>query len=148
MMWPAVECTFVAKCMPSLYLAAFLRPSDKDIPQPAVCLVSGYQAGGCYYHPSQSEVQLGNRFIDAERGILVMDINSEDDSLAHEWRHHWQFINGWVYDGHQWGSGADYWTNLKRYFRTSRSEMDALVFSQQRTASVHEGWLDVLQVAV
>jgi hypothetical protein len=62
--------------------------------------------------------------------------------VAHEWRHYWQFANGWNYDGIPVDDRMfyidTYWDFVYDYFTKSKSEMDALLFSLEHAPCKHD----------
>ena len=106
----------------------WLRKSDKDITLPLVILAEGGYSG-YYLHPYKNEELINNRFYPSDKGIIVL--NPEDanaSTLAHEWRHHWQFWNGWENDSTIFNYNKDRRKEIIRFFTESKSEMDALLF--------------------
>lgn len=64
---------------------------------------------------------LETRWLRAEKWITSPLI------VAHEFRHHWQTVRGWKYDGKP--SVIDNtWRSIGRYFAESRSERDAMLY--------------------
>jgi hypothetical protein len=130
---------------PSLALRPFLPLSEKDLPTPRVLYVDGVPYGGIYFHPKDEGEVIGQRHIDLSRGALIVSTeNFAEDTLAHEWRHHWQFCNGWKYDGVNWPprglEQASYDAQVHAYFCGSKSEMDALKWSWRATGVKDDRW--------
>ena len=114
--------------------------TQKDISAPPVIEMAAAGFSGQYYPIEHAEVCLGGRHWSLAKGLIVLntvaisDHHDEADVIAHEWRHHWQFLHGWKYDGkppinHEWGGGETWRQNVKRYYTTSKSELDAMHFA-------------------
>jgi hypothetical protein len=110
--------------------------------------------GGYYLEPERTEYQIGDSFYDCIKGIIVIstlfDFVDLKHTIAHEYRHHWQFHKGWIYDGKGWNTPLedyDYEDIIKRYFNSSVCEMDALLFSI-RTAydKTLDYWMDIMEI--
>ena len=107
------------------------RP-DKQIILPPVVLSENipYTSDGMYLFPENVEIMIGEKFYPLDRGLIVISPNAEDFHLAHEYRHHWQWMNGWEFDGPgEWQQRKTYKKSIIDYFMGSRSEMDAHLFS-------------------
>lgn len=135
---------------PNLYLSQFVPNSEKGLPVPRVAFAH-LEVGGYYCHPTDEERWVGSRPLDCRRGLIVVDVSEDqEEALAHEWRHHWQKMNGWKYDGVGWDCATpddQYNQRIKEYFQRSRSEMDALLFSRRVGSETLRGWLDLLEIA-
>ena len=137
----------------ALSLTGIIPNSDKDIPAAPVVFVDGLYASGCYYHPHPGVTRIGGREFECNRGILVADVEKDfdgrGDALAHEWRHHWQYCHGWVSDSRGLQRpNEEYYEFIRRYFRSSRSEMDAELYAWRVTGKPYEPWADALKVAI
>lgn len=129
----------------------FRPKSDKEYGFPPVVLledprVNGERIGGAYFRPSDTEIEFGGLRYRGQRGlIIVRDDDESHTTIAHEWRHHWQWCNGWEYDGLGWPPTRSYENDIRRYFRGSRSELDALVYEFTWTKSErNEHWVDLV----
>jgi len=118
--------------LPSLELN-WLR-KDKDIPMPLI-LFEKISVGGYYCRPAKTEWYLNGKHYPLDNGLLVVNIETEYDfivnGIAHEWRHHWQWWMGVTSDCPGWNGGGSYKKNIMQYFLCSRTEMDALLFSNK-----------------
>lgn len=112
--------------------------TQKDISAPLLMEGPLPNASGCYYHQKTGETFVLGRHVPLDKGLIVIStihirtLSDEAEVFSHEWRHHWQLLNGWKYDGkplQDWGDYDAWAGNVARYFRTSRSERDALHFS-------------------
>lgn len=129
----------------------WLYKLDKFLPTPILVFDYEKEYGGYYLHPEKTEYQIGDSFFNCKNGIIVVstafDHNSLQNTIAHEYRHHWQFCKGWIYDGIGWNlpSEEDYDITLKNFFNSSKSEMDAYLFSVKVAYDkVMEYWLELL----
>lgn len=100
-------------------------------------MVEDMEVGGLYAQPEKDEIFIDGHFYPMDKGIIVISTEQGEDidaTLAHEYRHHWQFVNGWRYDGiGRWANvpGQNYEEKIINYFMQSRSEMDAHLFSMK-----------------
>lgn len=129
----------------------WLQRLDKWLPQ-SVVVVAQTRYGGFYVRPQAGEYWICGRPIDARRGIICISESAkseeEAETVAHEWRHHWQFWSGWQYDNLSWDALAPrgYEAAIISFFTGSRSEMDALRFSHERSPSPQtEQWCQMLR---
>ena len=115
-----------------LMLRTIARP-DKQISLPPVVVVESFHMGGMYCAPTNREILLEGRYHSLVEGLILLVAvpgGDLDANLAHEYRHHWQWMNGWKFDGVEYSdSKQSYKRNVIRYFMGSRSEMDAHLFS-------------------
>ena len=125
----------------------WLKRFDRSLTQPEVVFVAdlnidGVKVGGYYIEPQSREVAVGEFLVDAQFGVIAVSSNKEDDfiasTIAHEWRHHWQRHNGIKFDHIKWtGDKSIPWEDsIRKYFLSSRSEMDALLFEGRTSKSV------------
>ena len=120
----------------------WLSRSEKSLILPVVVFtekVTSY--GGMYHTPRKGEVLIQEKYYPLDKGLIEISTHFNDDanSIAHEFRHHWQFLNGWkLQDGIPWDfsfSPENYERNIKLYFTSSKSEMDAFLFQCKMTKS-------------
>jgi hypothetical protein len=120
----------------------WLARHDRDIPLPEVLFAStnqdfeGKRCGGCFYTPKPGEFLYRDAFIPFERGVIL--VGTEDPEvipgiIAHEWRHCWQFHRGLLrspqpYNPDEFSEADTYDSAIRKYFRTQRQEMDALLY--------------------
>jgi len=93
---------------------------------------------GTYIRPMNDRLIINNgkERYPMNRGIiLIYPINKEYfySNIAHEYRHHWQYLNGWKYDGRARQSimylkNGDIKKFVEEYYLKSKSELDALMF--------------------
>lgn len=118
---------------------------DKTIPMPKIIYadtVRGYS--GCFVHPMKAEILFEGVHVDARRGVIIVSPETEHEAntLAHEFRHLWQYWRGWANDCIPWPNFPDYKTNIIQYFTLSKIEMDALLWSQRVSPAILcEEWL-------
>jgi hypothetical protein len=103
---------------------------------------------GAFVSP-RAEIEIDGRCYDASKGIIYISANACDGTLAHEFRHHWQYWCGLKYDGEPFGaqqacSYDDYRVAIVRYFTVSYSESDALLYELKKTPRNNpaNAWLD------
>jgi hypothetical protein len=75
----------------------FLSKRDKDLPFPLLKYYRSETEEGYYVHPSDCRyVSDENLSFDSTNGIIFVNSNSLsiESTLAHEWRHHWQYYRG------------------------------------------------------
>jgi hypothetical protein len=118
----------------------WLSHFDKSLVRPEVIYmhspeVRGEPVGGYYVQPADCEYFIDGQFYDARFGIIVAATKEGDEfcrsTVAHEWRHHWQLHNGIPFDHHEWKLVGSYDDCIRRYFRESQSELDALLFEHK-----------------
>jgi hypothetical protein len=128
----------------------WIRNEDKSLVLPTVVFAPLSSYSGYYVSPRAGEREIEGGFYDLHFGLIVVStLNPENvaATLAHEWRHHWQACNGWVYDGIGWHSQspANYDRAIKEYFTRSRCEFDALRFEWRKArCEVNEYWRGIL----
>jgi hypothetical protein len=128
----------------------WIRNVDRTIPMPEVMYFPFTDAAGRYYNP-----ELGKEIYDADGkpfslkyGVIAVSSKFPElieETIAHEWRHHWQFFNGFKFDVSPINlfKKFSYEEALIRYFATSKTEMDALRF-QYQYSTVHDFWEEIL----
>ena len=132
---------------------SWLGSDVKGYSLPALVFSARRDVGGCYYHPERAEVLLDETHHDLTRGLIVISSVWPElipSSIAHEWRHHWQFLNGWQYDGKAWNwdrvNQANYDAAIVSFFTQSRSERDALRFERRKSQNdSNEQWISLLR---
>jgi len=136
----------------------WLSKKDKYLPIPEVVFVDSFYAGGCYFHPDRCQVLIGDKFINCDKGIIIVNTEyAEKDSelmysnnwipscLAHEWRHHWQYYNvddekdyiNWSFEGYD---TDEYWESIFSFFEKSNKELDALKFQHNIYPTEYSGY--------
>ena len=131
----------------------WLARKAKDILLPHLVFVESLEDGNsaCCYRPYKGEMQVGNVFVPFDKGLILvsesqMKFGSLENTLAHEWRHHWQWFN-FPRAGYSTKFNADA-TNYKdaiiKFFKDPK-EYDALVFSHKvapdRTSRTWIAWI-------
>lgn len=124
----------------------FLYKLDKFLPTPQVIFDRDTRYSGYYLYPEKEEYQIGDKFYDCRNGIIVVtSLEGTESILLHEYRHHWQFTKGWIYDGIGWNDPIDYNQSIVDFFMNSYSEMDAFLFSYNRCKDeLEESWMELL----
>jgi hypothetical protein len=118
---------------------SWLARRDKWVPLPELVFTNDGNAlyTGAYYRPQNWTLKINNKEICAKRGIIIINCEvykfSVEATLAHEWRHHWQWFNGMIPEtpidtSSLCWSDLDNWKkSIKTYFKQPH-EMDALRF--------------------
>lgn len=111
----------------------WLARYDKAIPLPRLAYEPLDDAQGYFYSPQRDVVALNGREYDLARGLIVVDPVSADigSTLAHEWRHLWQFHRGDQGRSVSWDvceQGRSYRDAIVEFFRRTPAELDALLF--------------------
>lgn len=117
----------------SLHLNWVSRKSKQTI-TPKVAYIEGHEEyGGFYVEPSYYPYIYEGIEIPCEKGIIfAVDDDTCRATIAHEWRHHWQKLNGWDLNYSKYNyvfSDPDiYDREIIRFFTDNDFEMDALMF--------------------
>jgi len=113
----------------------WLSKKDRHLPAPDIFYVNNLDIGGLYIPPRDIVMFEHEIEIHPSNGTIIIGEYNEDFPLeaimAHEWRHHWQYWNGWEYDGIGWNFTEDYDVYIEqitKYFLHSFSETDALKY--------------------
>jgi len=125
----------------------WIRKHDKSISIPEIVFTK-LDVSGCYYAPVRRELLLNETFVPLDKGLILVDLDDDaaESIIVHEWRHHWQHLNGQRYDGVSWSFQDDYDKELLNYFRYSKQEYDALIFQLRYSSSkVNEVWKEILE---
>lgn len=135
--------------MKSLELNWIRKKVDRTIPMPEVMYFPFTDAGGRYYRPQKGWMFDGDmRPHSMKYGVIVVSPLCSDNveaTIAHEWRHHWQYFHGVKFDATPVNifQTMAYEKALVKYFKSSRMEMDALRF-QYKHSTIHEAWEELL----
>jgi len=132
----------------------WLWERDKWLPLPDLVYRQDGSGSGVYYPPDPSPFFLedGNT-IAGLNGIICVSPDHNDteeavaNTLAHEWRHHWQWHSGKPWTPQRWAqcSADEYLGNIAAYYLRSRMEMDALLFSVRAAPSeLSSEWVDAI----
>lgn len=128
---------------------SWLRRGHKEIPLPEIIFDVGSQdIGGGYYHPQQNEVLIGKRYFDLYKGLIIINPIYDEkfilNSTCHEWRHHWQWLNG-IGGITKFDASIQYKPAIIKFFSKQFTELDALLFSlkmaPEDTALLWFDWL-------
>lgn len=137
---------------PSLSLN-WLHKEQKDIPTPQLIIQEWptWEVGGCYW-PVGCDGNEEYQNIRNHNGTIFVNVsNSEsiEETLAHEWRHHYQYWQLGMAFKHitSWDSlrqHYDYKISIKKYF-TQWHEWDALTFAHHKAGNdTTESWLEII----
>lgn len=131
----------------------WLRRFDRSLVVPEIVFVhtplanGTDECGGFYQQPIDQEFLIGDKFVDAHFGLIVIGIAEPEniaETIAHEWRHHWQLHNGMPFDNVRWQADKPYEHAIREYFLRSKAEMDALLFSRKVAPNdMTLEWLDL-----
>lgn len=105
--------------------------------------------GGCYWKPQPESYMVEGKFINFARGVIGVCHKTGNDgsTLAHELRHHWQYLNDWENDNYTpWHYlHGDYEDRIVYYFTTNATEMDALMFERKvQSTPLTDYWWDLI----
>jgi hypothetical protein len=130
--------------------------AEKWLPLPAIVIASQVyldtlNCEGMWCPPNESiEYVVEGRCYEASQGLIILADNACDGTLAHEFRHHWQYWRGFPPDT---SAGIDPTLPRKeaivQYFSNSRTEMDALLY-EARKAPKHNSaveWIEWIREA-
>jgi len=138
---------------PSLETNWLPQSLRKHTGQPMVCFDDGFEHGGMYTPPGYDpELTYGKDCITT--GLIIinpMGLSPIPATIAHEWRHHWQYLeNPRVFDGiwiPVYGQG-DHMEMIVDYFSYQWHEFDALRFTMSQYSCDEDGdWLIACQKA-
>ena len=134
---PALECRWLARRL-------------RHLPVPDVVYVDSLKVGGFYHPPTEDPIfHRGVVAPPARNGLIVVGVHYDDvdpSTLAHEFRHHWQYHNGIEFDHIPLNSdveGDQWWDHIYDYFTKSKTENDALMFEYR----VAKNWSNEMIVA-
>ena len=132
----------------------FVRNQDKSLILPELVFYEANGGNGQYYSPQKQEVQIGDKYYQLDSGLIQISPENPETfaaTLAHEWRHHWQWLHGmgkffvdsggWIKHSNRFSS---YDRALREYFFGCPMEMDALRF-QRRKGVVDWYMLDAMK---
>jgi hypothetical protein len=128
----------------------WIHKKAKDLLYPDVLYVPKLEnKSGCFYHPNKKqELLVGNRIYDLSKGLIL--ISESDDSrelpntIAHEWRHYWQFCKMGKIKGIPFDNKIPYQKAIKKFFEYS-IERDALLFSHKFAPSpLSDYWMGLI----
>jgi hypothetical protein len=122
--------------MKSLELNWIRKKVDKSIPIPEVVFHPLDGCAGKYYHPEKYELyDLDGKPYLMRYGVIVVNPECElvQTTIAHEWRHHWQYYNGIEFEISPRVDNEDYDKSLLKYFTGSKTEFDAIRFECKYT---------------
>ena len=103
-------------------------PKCKQLSIPDVFIIDDYDYSGCYYNPQQNEVILDGKCVPLKNGLIVIRIDTSPSTIAHEFRHHQQYMNGIDLSIQEWNFNKPYKDAIIEYYTKSFTEMDALLF--------------------
>ena len=112
--------------IPSLELNWLPKPKQLSIPD--ICIVDDYDYSGCYYHPQWNEAVLDDKCVSLENGLIVIRIDTSPSTIAHEFRHHLQYMRGFDFGVQEWDFNKPFKDAIIEYYSESFTEMDALLF--------------------
>jgi len=111
---------------PSLELNWLPKPKQMSIPD--IYIVDNYDYSGCYYKPQRNEAILDDRCVSLENGLIVIKRDTSPSTIAHEFRHHLQYMNGINSEIQEWDFNKPFKDAIIEYYTNSFSEMDALLY--------------------
>ena len=131
----------------------WLSSVDKQYSIPKVVFTTGGENSGVYYQSEPLEYLIGQIYVPFDTGVIVVegdDTISIANTLAHEWRHHWQRHNGFKWKPKSWNDMyarvGTYEKAIREYYHTQWWEMDALMFSARHGNDVYtEYWMELVE---
>lgn len=124
---------------------------DKTLPKIPIIYAEIEGAAGLYYPPDDYEVEIDGKLYDCSKGLIQIqpgDSKDEAATIAHEWRHHWQFYHGVQFYDWEWEPTDDYEQSIIDYFKCPY-ELDALRYELKIAPSdCTEGWADLLGIYI
>lgn len=127
----------------------WLSKRDRTLPLPNLIYTKTF-VGGYYCRPDPTREVYDDDGIphDCRNGLIVISTEFEGDvaTLAHEWRHHYQFYHGIELNSIGWiNDDRSYKEKIIEYFLSSTSEMDAFRFQLSLAPPVEiEEWVEWL----
>jgi len=129
----------------------WIHKQAKDLPYPDVLYVPKLKnKSGCFYHPNtKRELLVGNRIYDLTKGLILIseeyDSNELANTIAHEWRHYWQFCRTGKIHGIPFNNKIPYQKAIKQFFEYP-IEKDALLFSHKFAPSpMSDYWMGLIK---
>jgi hypothetical protein len=129
----------------------WLRKGNKEIPLPEIVFECEKTVGGYYSRPARKEKEICGRFYDLSKGLISINPRYDQEfilnTIAHEWRHHWQRFMGISNPNPSpFESAGNYDEDIVRFFKGSWWEMDALLFSIKKAPDeTSMYWIDLLR---
>ena len=113
----------------------WLTRKEKDLPVPRLVFSDMTEFAGLYKPPS-GPIEIGHSTLENKNGTIIVSTFDEAviaPTIAHEFRHHWQYYNFISYDSditnyYQYQKMYSYNEIIVKYFTNSFSEFDALRF--------------------
>jgi len=124
---------------------------NKHISPPPVIFTPNLTYGGMYCSP-RNEIQTFNgKEYTTEKGLIIINTDYPDlipNALAHEYRHHYQMVNGTNQQSYYNPSqDIPYENRIINYFTSYQNEMDALLFAHKECPDwCSYYWLDLLKI--
>ena len=129
----------------------WLQRKAKQLSTPELVFVPALpSAGGYFYRPERAELFINGKPYSLRKGVLMVvenvDMGILTNSIAHEWRHYWQWFNlGRYLHSEEFNTKVDYKREIQRFFKHPR-ELDALIFSYKVAPCwVSELWISWLK---
>jgi hypothetical protein len=128
----------------------WLSRLDKHLllPDLEFCSLKG-MGQAAYFRPKTTLIRW-NRETRIHNGKIIVDPSestSVEASMAHEWRHHWQFFQGRLGKSQipdDWQE--NYWMKIKEYFTIHPWELDALRFELKMfPVDLSRLWMEAVQ---
>lgn len=119
---------------PSLEFNWLPNSIRKGLPTPRIVIVNRSDCGGFYCAQTKNRCIHPWVDMDVSEGPVIGVANNDNETagiIAHEYRHHWQWLNHSGLMGRSvWSEpeSLDYKASIIRYFRSFWWEMDALRF--------------------
>ena len=121
----------------------FLSKQNKSLSLPNIIyenITNIFNCSACYYSSKFfKEILINNKYYNCNKGLIVIntdtdfcDKNEIENTIAHEWRHHYQHLKN-IYEiinnNYKWEENYD--NEIINFYTKYQTEMDALLFSQK-----------------
>jgi hypothetical protein len=108
----------------------WLSRRDKQLILPDIVFHDFSECQGCYCQPHWYGKAVDGIEVKSRNGTIIVNPRTSSSiaaTMAHEWRHHWQYHRG-VLGASRWiPTAAGYWADIVQYFQIPH-ERDALEF--------------------
>lgn len=136
--------------MPSLEMNWLPASMRKGLSLPRIVVIDDFEFGGQYWRRTPERYITPFDMDLREGAVIVLNADHRAATIAHEFRHHWQREALGHPGGSTWNpasnSTADYWREIRRFFRAYWHEWDALRFELAMAPDdVNREWFDRLQ---
>lgn len=112
---------------------------------PDIVYMKNNSYSGCYYHPQDVVVQLDDKEYELINGLIVINEGDDPATIAHEFRHHQQYLEGYDNKNPQtFNNEVSYRQAVKEYFTTCKFEWDCLLYELKHYPDEHnQNWYEI-----